>query len=725
MNKLSLNTASLIAGLMIAVVPATAGGTLYWELQGQQAYLRGEVHGLSISREGRLTLAPKFEEVFDTGQTFVWSSAVDRQGIVYLGTGHEGKIFRVERSGSGQLILDTDELDVTALAVDDDGTIYAGTSPNGKVYRITPQGQSSVFFDPEDTYIWSMTLSSDTLFIGTGAKGRIYKVDKAGNGQVLVDTKETNIMTMVAHTGGDLIVGTDPSGLILRINQLGKQFAIYDSPSREIHDLAIANDGTIYALGLSERGGTQQGTSAQPSGQPSTVTATSSTGNVTVTITSLDLSPQTPPSESQTQSFSSVLYRVNPSGAVDTVWTASNFSAFCIALDPERGVLVGTSDKGRIYSVDQKGSQTLLIQSSEGQISTFAIKGPQMLATTSNLGKLFRLGPEATETGTFESQVFDTQFISQWGTVTWRNQVGPVEVQTRTGNTDTIDETWSDWSAPCSNGGKIQSPPARFIQIRLTLKRSRSDTVISQIEGPRIAYLPQNLKPTIATLEVLQTGIALQEVPQQPIDPGILSSGLDPSLFGLTTNVPPRRVYQRGARSLQWSASDPNGDQLVYSIYYRSITENRWNLLTSNLTGNYYTLDAETLPDGRYFFRLVASDSPSNPAERAREDERITDVVQIDNTPPTIRASQPKISGRRVEIDFAAEDATSNLSRAEVSIDGGRWQLVFPADGMADSLSEQFTVKFDFTSPGEHTITLRVYDSNTNVGSSKVTVSVP
>ena len=50
---------------------------------------------------------------------------VDAQGNIYLGTGHDGKIFRVGADGRGALFYDAAELDVTALAVARDGSLYA------------------------------------------------------------------------------------------------------------------------------------------------------------------------------------------------------------------------------------------------------------------------------------------------------------------------------------------------------------------------------------------------------------------------------------------------------------------------------------------------------------------------------------------------------------------------------------------------------------------------
>jgi len=720
----------LLLGLRPLGIRVLAGGTQYWQLHGQAAYLRGDPDGISISREGRLMLAPALAPVFDTGHAFIWSSVADRKGNIYLGTGHEGKVFRVDPQGRGTLVLDTEELDVTALAVDDEDTVYVGTSPQGKVYRLTPQGESSVFFDPEDTYIWALAFHQGALFVGTGAKGRIYRVDRTGRGQVLVDTKETNIMALLVDSTGALIAGTDPSGLILKITPEGRAFALYDSPVREIHDLQLAPDGTIYALGLSEREA-RSSSAPPPPTSPPPVTAVSSTGSVTVTITSFDLTPAVTSSEPDAQNVTAVLYRLRPSGEVETLWNAPSFSAFCVTLDESGNALLGTNDKGRIYAVDPRGNATLLVQAPEAQVSRFVRSRAGLFVATSNLGKLFRLGPEWAAQGVYESPVFDARFIAQWGTIAWQNQVGQVEIRTRTGNTETPDETWSPWSPPVRNGGKVLSPPARFIQFRLTLTADRAASAPArgqarpQIEGLRIAYLPQNVKPTIASLEVLPSGVALQEVPQQPLDPGVLSSGLDPALFGVSANVPPRRVYQRGARSFQWNASDPNGDQLVYSLFYRTVSEGQWRPLARDLTQTFYTLDTEMLPDGWYIFRLVASDLPSNAPERALEAEWLTEPILIDNTPPLIRASAPRIVGRRVEITFTAADATSNIARAEVSIDGGRWHQLLPDDGIADSSEEAFTVRTEFDAPGEHAITVRVFDLQGNVGSHKVTVTVP
>jgi outer membrane protein assembly factor BamB len=165
---------SLAALVLIAALAPTiySGQPIIWETGGRAELLKGDARGVSISDTGVLMLAPRLTEVFNTEQAFVWSSAVDAKGKVYLGTGHDGKIYRVSSEGRGSLLYDAAELDVTAIAAARDGAIYAGTSPDGKVYRITPDGHGEVFFDPGDKYIWSLAVLTDgSLAVGTGDNG--------------------------------------------------------------------------------------------------------------------------------------------------------------------------------------------------------------------------------------------------------------------------------------------------------------------------------------------------------------------------------------------------------------------------------------------------------------------------------------------------------------------------------------------------------------------------
>src|SRR5204863_718145 len=140
-------------------------------------------------------------------QAYVWSSAVDSSGDVYLGTGHDGKLFRIGADGKGALLYKTSELDVTALAIGRDGALFAATSPDGKVYRVTADGKADVYFDPADKYIWSLAILNDgSLAVGTGDNGKLYRVRAAGakpESSLLINTNQTHVMSLAVNKQGD------------------------------------------------------------------------------------------------------------------------------------------------------------------------------------------------------------------------------------------------------------------------------------------------------------------------------------------------------------------------------------------------------------------------------------------------------------------------------------------------------------------------------------------
>src|SRR3954451_10716570 len=146
----------LIAFSVSTNLVSRAAEPVTWTTNSRAELLRGDARGVSITDTGAITLAPKLDQLFSTEQAYIWSSAVDSAGNVYLGTGHEGKIYKVGPDGRGALLYDAAELDVTALTVGSDGAIYAGTSPDGKVYRIGADSKADVYFDPPDKYIWSL-----------------------------------------------------------------------------------------------------------------------------------------------------------------------------------------------------------------------------------------------------------------------------------------------------------------------------------------------------------------------------------------------------------------------------------------------------------------------------------------------------------------------------------------------------------------------------------------
>ena len=705
--------------ILLLTAFAAAADTSIWSVNSRTDVLRGDSRGVSIDDTGAITIAPKLTEVFKTEQPYIWSSVVDSAGNVYLGTGGDGRIFKVDANGKGSLFSDLSELNVSALAIGKAGELFAASSPDGKVYRIDSSGKAEVYFDPKEKYIWALALMPDgSLAIGTGENGKIFRVKSANaspESSLVADTSQTHIVSLATDKQGNLYAGTDSNGLVLRIGTDGKPFALLDSPLRELHQIAVAPDGSIYALAIGESVAT-----AKPAETP-----TPPADAKPVSATKPSSTTPEPPQKSRYDltGAKSAVYRIMPDGATDILWASSTVSGFSIAPNQSGdGVLIGTSDKGRIYNVTNDGRETLLLQTDANQISTLKSFGKNIYATSSNQGSLFRFGSEPAAEGSYESAVLDAKSFASWGRIWWRS-AGNVQIQTRSGNTGKPDETWSAWSNAYTDqaGAQIASPKAKYLQWRAVLKSAPEAASLNEVN---VSFLPRNIAPEVLSIQILPTNVGLAPNPPIQIDPNIELSGLDPQDFGLpNVAVVPRKVYQRGARSLQWTAEDRNDDKLLYDIYFKQVNEATFKPLKEDLDVNFLTIDGQSLADGRYIFKIVAKDSPSNPAGTALSGDRISDPIDIDNTPPVVTPSgTPQINGETARVAFDAQDAASYISRAEYSVNGGDWQTVYPEDGIADGPKERFSFEVSLKAPGEYAVTLRVFDANGNAGNARLVV---
>ncbi len=186
----------------------------------------------------------------------------------------------------------------------------------------------------------------------------------------------------------------------------------------------------------------------------------------------------------------------------------------------------------------------------------------------------------------------------------------------------------------------------------------------------------------------------------------------------------PQGFSQKGYESVLWTADDANGDQLEFSIYFRGENESSWKLLKDKVDTHFYTWDTTSMPDGAYYLKIVASDSPSNPAGEGLSSERESDRFVVNNAPPSIAQLSADSVSAGVRVRFQASAPVSFIARAQYSLDSGDWTLVFPAGGLSDAPRENYDFQLQKISPGEHTVTVRVYDQFENVTSAKTTVRI-
>ncbi len=707
-----------------------AAGPQFWRIEGASAFLEGDLTGLSVDSEGRVRLGTAPRQVYDPVAPNAWSVARAATGALYVGTGNDGRVMRVQ-GGSGSLLFDSEELEVHAVAVSPDGKVYAATSPDGAVYEIDANGKASRFFDPQEKYIWGLAFdATGNLYVATGAGARVYRVDRGGKASVVLTSRDTHVLSLAFDARGRLYAGSAPEGIVYRLDETGHVSVVLDSAFREIRALEPSEDG-VYAAAVDART-----TEAPP--RPATAPATPPAGTavvpevtVTETLTIVPASgaaagAPTPDAAAQGPPKGAVL-RIGDGGDVETLWTSTEDVPYSL-LRTQGGVLVGTGNKGKLYRVTRGHDWTLAATVPAEQVTALAAgAGQDAVVVTSNPARVFALDDTLAAEGTFVSKVQDAAASSRWGRITWEGKTVPgatVRLQTRAGNTEHPDATWTDWSAPASrpSGEAIPGGPARFLQVRLTLVGKGGAT--PTVEAIAASYLQRNLPPDVKTITVHPAG----EVFQKPIavsgDPEILGFDPDP-LAGRAAAAggPPaitfsRKMFQRGMRTLSWQADDPNADPLLYDVQYRAVGDERWRPLRRGLTEPVLAWDTSTVPNGRYVVRVVATDAPGNPPSLALSAAKDSGSFEVDNTPPSISAS---LERERIRVTVHDD---SPLRQLEISVDAGRWEEVHPVDGLADSPEEQYDIASRPSSgPGPHVVMLRATDILGNT--STVRVDVP
>jgi hypothetical protein len=722
-----------------------AATTATWEMNTYQDFLKGRFEGLSLDLNGRLTVAPKLETVFSSGQPTIWSIARAPDGSIYAGTGHRGRVYQVAASGSSNLVWTSDQPEIFAVAVDSAGVLYAATSPDGKVYRIE-NGKATEFFAPQAKYIWALAFAKDgTLLVGAGNPGNIYRVDKTGKAETYYETGQSHVTALAFDARGNVLAGTEPNGILYRISAKDKAFVLYNANLPEIRSIIPMPDGAIYAsaLGGSVANRTTPLTTSLSS--PMNVTVTAPATSITVTDsadsqTDTEIKPKANASSAATPQImqqagvasplaeipgvdKSAIYKINPDDTVETLWTSKEENVYSMAVEPNGSLYFATDGQGRLYKLGADRKATLMVETNEGEATRLLDAPGGLVAATGDMGKLFRLADGAGTSGSYESPVHDSGSVARWGRITWRSSGGKVQIATRTGNSARADKTWSDWSEPLTNpqDSLIHSPNARFIQWRASL-----DGAGAAIENVSIAYLPQNNPPVIRSINVTMqpnSGAALKSAASSTSSAYSVTV-TDTGETSTPAGTPTQALSHGSASQIQitWQADDPDGDRLLYSLYFRGEDEKAWKLLRANITENSLLLDGDVLADGRYYFRVIASDQPSNAASVARTDELVSSPVLIDNTPPVVRLSAPRRNNDHVEVDADVADQTSPLRRCEYSLDAGPWTPVEAADGVTDGPREQFHIAIDRLRAGEHLLVVRAYDTANNAGLAKVVI---
>ncbi len=363
----------------------------------------------------------------------------------------------------------------------------------------------------------------------------------------------------------------------------------------------------------------------------------------------------------------SAIYRINPDNTVDTVWSSKEENVYDILPAQDGQLYFGTDEDGRIYRLAADHKLTLVAQTNESEAVRLLRWNGALLAATANMGKIYRLGAAGAR-GTYESPVFDAGSIARWGKLRWQGEAGAgaVAMRTRSGNSLRPDDTWSDWSEPVRDmaGSQIASPNARYLQFEAELSGPGA-----AIDSVSAAYLPQNNPPMVHSITVLtqpvaavaaktnaQQGASTASGATVPYSITVTDTG-DADAGGLHRHAYPDALARgcAAARRSPGRRTIPITTSWYTTSIFAGDGEREWKPLKKNLHDNSLTIDGDALADGRYLFRVTASDREANPAG-VGEGGRSGEFAGADrqhashDSDPDLRAERHRVSRRRMRL---------------------------------------------------------------------------
>ena len=817
-------------------VVALAVGTSNWTQTNEADWKDGTFDNVVATNLGDLKLSRAVKTLLeqDPRVSSVNALAQAPDGTLYAGTGPHGVLLRVKGDVVDE-VATIDDAQIFSILIDAKGEILLGTGgEHGRVLRVRKAGEApqEVFKAEGVQYVWAIRQTPDgNLYAATGPAGQLFEIKPDGSQRVLLDTDENNLLSLISDGKDLLYVGTDPNGLVYRVNRkTGESFILYDAAEAEISALALDAKGNLYAgtaeardelpqafpttSGTNEPAGRPEGVglgiplpSERPKdpeppkvpdptpGQPDPIPKAARPepaprarahgwldpllacglrfpGAFAPLMSGVFADPApglpggdeptpapTPPnpgpgpqpgphpapnppggekpgpgtslnpneaaavagrqpaidtrSTGQPRPEGNAVYKIDPDGFVTEIFRRP---VLVLSIVERQGTLLiatGSPTEGQIYQVKPQAEETIVLAKVNPKqiLSLLPTADGRLYMGLANVGGIAMLSPGYAAEGKYTSSVLDAQQVSRFGNVQLHGSLptgSGLKVSTRSGNVrDSGQKSWSNWSeeVPAQEFVKITSPPARFLQYRLTFSSTEDRKASPVVEDVSVSYQMPNLPPQIKAIKIA----AVPEVAM-------------PSSAGEADGP---RIASSRRQLIAWESSDANNDPLQFSLYFRRGISGPWILLKEKVRENQFEWDTRSVADGRYEVKVVASDAAANPPGKGRTTSRVSDPILVDNTPPAIGDLRWQQKGASVQIDLTAVDRTSTVAAMDYAVDSSReWQAVLPVDNIFDAPQEAVTITIPGLSAGTHQVTLRAIDAKGNQAFENVVVTI-
>lgn len=713
-----------------------------WTETNQEEFLQGSAKNVAVSSLGELVLTRAHQELLSEKDDVqvVYALAEISDGRLLAATGPKGQLFEISPLGKPKVLFTREEdpllLSLLPLA---DGRVLIGTGgKEARILALSPEGKVSVFAALADTnHVWALAADkAGNVYATTGPNGQLFKLSPEGKATKLFTADQPNLISLAVAPEGTVYVGTDQDGLIYRLGPDGKPFVLYNAAEPDIVALTFDAKGRLLAAtsGVEGSGGgmhessqlsveikAQQKNASQPSPpegeEKADIEGDSSEPGETSASQPLHgmgrhedkLKP--PGKADDIKQKGPTVYLIDAHGFVNELHRFDT-PLQCLACVGEE-IWVGTGQDGRLDVLRPANDEHLAYaQLPCDQITALLVrKNGSVAVATANSGQVFEFGPALATEGKFTSKAFDAEQVVAFGRVDFdllAPEGASVTLSTRSGNmAEPSDDLWSGWSAQKTSGQPADSPSARFLQYRLTLKadpKGRGPTVTEV----RAIYQAANRHPVISDFKS-----ASEEEPSEP-------QGKDHKEAMKQAPSSPK------VADLVWTGSDPNHDELTYSLFFRPIGSGTWVSLKDRLAESKFTWDITSVPDGRYEVRVIASDAPDNAPGTELTHTFVSRPISVDNTAPIVTIEPVKIEGAKCGVKANINDNLSRIVSVHFALDSqDQWRAASASDGMFDSPQEGASFELSNLTKGPHYLVVKAADAAGNVGFGRVELTIP
>jgi outer membrane protein assembly factor BamB len=687
---------------VLAGARALAEPTRELRVAGPNEVFDGDPESVSLTARGYVLPGPELKPVAEVGPAVTRMVPTERGFL--LGT-TEGSVVAAGPGGKlGQPVLPAGGSGVVTALSHGPGGTFVAVAPGGQIWRFE-DGALEPVAKLEVRYVWDLAQRGRQLYAVTGQPGQLVRIRPGRPAEVLFEADEQHLRAL--DVDGDRIVFASGDRGIVYSMEDGKVRALYDSDLSEATVVSIEPEGVVAAFADAKKKAALQ--------------PYRSIGEIG--------------KEDDSGPFKgSELVQVDAAGRIDVLWRSQREGALdLLRVGEELWLATAGSEKnkGRIYGVDLRRGELRVVTRVDGpMVTALAARGDVRWAAVAPAGRLVRVGPGMVRTAVYRSSEQDFQRVGRVGRLWFdakTSRGSRVEIRIRTGNTEKADGAWSEWSDPVGepDGARVSVPRGRFAQFEARLFAGGNEPPVLRSMHASVTRL--NDPPRLIEVFTLRPGVRLEPLPTDPDrDKTItLSRSALNGLRGQDDDSDRTRVRQStqpGMLTVAWHAADTNGDQLRYAVRLERLKDGATTRLADRLDVPFHSFDSRAFPDGRYVFRVTASDRLSNRPSEASSADRMSSPVLIDNTAPVFDSLRATRRGRRVRVEARVHDEQSPLKRCEVSVDGESWVLMPAADGIVDAKAE--ILRLDMPIPERSVVvSVRVTDDAGNETTRSTTFS--